>query len=196
MARTHRVLPGFSLSLGYTVFYLSVLALIPLGACFAKAFTLTPSEFLRAAWTDRAVAAYKFSLLSSLWASIASVILGLLVAWVLVRYEFPLKRLVDSLVDLPFALPTAVAGLVYSSLYVENGWLGRFLVPLGIKAAYSPLAVVLVLTFLGIPFVVRALQPVLESFDADVEEAAYLLGASRLQTFLRVIFPLLLPALV
>jgi sulfate transport system permease protein len=196
MATNRRVLPGFSLSLGYTVFYLSVLALIPLGACFAKAFTLTPSEFLRAAWSDRAVAAYKFSLVSSLWASIASVVLGLLVAWVLVRYEFPLKRLVDSLVDLPFALPTAVAGLVYSSLYVENGWMGRFLVPLGIKAAYTPLAVVLVLTFLGIPFVVRALQPVLESFDADVEEAAYLLGATRLQTFLRVIFPLLLPALV
>jgi sulfate transport system permease protein len=195
-SKSHRVLPGFSLSLGYTVFYLSVLALIPLGACFAKALTLTPAEFLRAAWTARAVAAYKFSLLSSLWASIASVVLGLLVAWVLVRYEFPLKRLVDSLVDLPFALPTAVAGLVYSSLYVENGWLGRYLVPLGIKAAYSPLAVVLVLTFLGLPFVVRALQPVLESFDADVEEAAYLLGATRLQTFIRVILPLLLPALV
>jgi sulfate transport system permease protein len=196
MNHSRRVLPGFSLSLGYTVFYLSVLALIPLGACFAKALTLSPSEFLRAAWTDRAVAAYKFSLLSALWASLASVVLGLLIAWVLVRYEFPLKRVIDSLVDLPFALPTAVAGLVYSSLYVPNGWLGRFLVPLGIRAAYTPLAVVLVLTFLGIPFVVRALQPVLESFEADAEEAAYLLGATRLQTFLRVIFPLLLPALI
>src|SRR6202011_5275096 len=158
---SHRVLPGFPLGLTYTLVYLTVLTLIPLGACFAKAFTLTPQEFWRAAWTSRAVAAYKFSLLSSLWASLASLVLGLLVAWVLVRYEFPLKRLIDSLVDLPFALPTAVAGLVYSNLYVENGWLGQFLVPLGIKAAYTPLAVVLVLTFLGLPFVVRALQPVL-----------------------------------
>jgi sulfate/thiosulfate transport system permease protein len=196
MARERRVLPGFPLSLSYTLVYLTILTLIPLGACFAKAFTLSPAEFWHAAWTDRAVAAYKFSLLSALYASVASVILGLLVAWVLVRYEFPLKRVIDSLVDLPFALPTAVAGLVYSNLYVEKGWLGQFLVPLGIKAAYTPLAVVLVLTFLGIPFVVRALQPVLESFDADVEEAAYLLGANRLQTFARVIFPLLLPALI
>ena len=161
-----------------------------------KAFSLSREQFWAAVWTDQAVAAYKFSLFSSLWAAVASVVLGLLIAWVLVRYEFPLKRVVDSLVDLPFALPTAVAGLVYSSLYVEKGWLGQFLVPLGIKAAYSRLAVVVVLTFLGIPFVVRALQPVLESFEADVEEAAYLLGASRLQTFLRVIFPVLLPALV
>src|SRR5580698_3648548 len=195
MARTHRVLPGFSLSLGYTVFYLSVLALIPLGACFAKAFTLTPSEFLRAAWTDRAVAAYKFSLYSSLWASIASVVLGLLVAWVLVRYEFPFKRLFDSLIDLPFALPTAVAGLVYSSLYSKNGWLGQYLVPWGIELAYSQAAIAFVLIFIGLPFVVRTVQPVLESMEADVEEAAACLGASRWQTFRRILLPSLYPAL-
>lgn len=196
MARRARILPGFGLSLGYTVFYLSLLSLIPLAACFFKAFTLSFDEFWAAVWTDRAVAAYRFTLRSSLYSALASVVLGLLIAWVLVRYEFPLKRVFDSLVDLPFALPTAVAGLVYSSLYVPNGWLGQFLVPLGIKAAYTPLAVLMVLTFLGIPFVVRTLQPVLESMDADIEEAAYLLGASRLQTFLRVILPALTPALV
>jgi len=192
----HRVLPGFGLSLGYTVFYLSMLALIPLAACFARAFTLSPGQFWAAVSTDRAVAAYKFSLGASLASAVASIVLGLLIAWVFVRYEFPLKRILDSLIDLPFALPTAVAGLVYSSLYVPNGWLGQFLVPLGIEAAYTRLAVVLVLTFLGIPFVVRTLQPVLESMEADIEEAAHLLGASRLQTFLRVLLPALLPALV
>ena len=191
-----RVLPGFGLSLGYTVFYMSLLALLPLAACFVKAFSLTPAKFIAAVWTPRAIAAYKFTLTTSLLTAIASMALGLLVAWVLVRYEFPGKRIFDSLVDLPFALPTAVAGLVYSSLYVEKGWLGQFLVPLGIKGAYSGFAVVLVLTFLGIPFVVRTLQPVLESLDADSEEAAFLLGATRWQTFMRVIMPTLLPALI
>jgi sulfate transport system permease protein len=197
MSKSNRhVLPGFTSSLGYTLGYLGLLVLVPLVACFSKAFTLTWSEFWAAAWTPRAVAAYKFSLGASIASSIASIVIGFVVAWVLVRYEFPLKRVFDALVDLPFALPTAVAGLVYSSLYVPNGWMGQFLVPLGIQAAYSRLAVVLVLTFLGVPFVIRALEPVLESFEVDTEEAAYLLGANRLQTFLRVIFPALLPALV
>lgn len=195
-SKSRRVLPGFGLSLGYTMLYLSFLALVPLAACFVKASSLTRAQFWAAVGSRRAIDAYQFSLFSSLTAAAISIVLGLLIAWVLVRYEFWGKRLVDSLVDLPFALPTAVAGLVYSSLYVENGWLGQFLVPMGIKAAYTRLAVVLVLTFLGIPFVVRTLQPILESMDADTEEAAFLLGASRLQTFVRVILPALVPALI
>src|SRR5690349_3897989 len=182
-AKQHRVLPGFGLSLGYTVMYLSLLALIPLAACFLRAFSLSWEEFWAAVWTDRAVAAYRFTLTSAMYSSVASILLGVLIAWVLVRYEFPLKRLFDSLIDLPFALPTAVAGLVYSNLYVKSGWMGKFLVPLGIEAAYTRLAIVLVLTFIGLPFVVRAVQPVLESLDAEVEEAAASLGATRWQTF-------------
>ncbi len=191
-----RVLPGFRLSLGYTLAYLGVLVLVPLVACFLKAATLPFDRFWAAVSTDRAVAAYELTVGASLVSAAINVVLGLLVAWVLVRYEFPLKRVVDSLVDLPFALPTAVAGLVYSSLYVQSGWLGRFLVPLGIQAAYSRLAIVLVLVFVGFPFVVRTLEPVLERIDADVEEAAACLGATRLQTVTRVIFPSLYPALV
>ena len=191
-----RVLPGFRLSLGYTLAYLGVLVLVPLVACFLKAATLPFDRFWAAVSTDRAVAAYELTVGASLVSAAINVVIGLLVAWVLVRYEFPMKRVVDSLVDLPFALPTAVAGLVYSSLYVQSGWLGRFLVPLGIQAAYSRLAIVLVLVFVGFPFVVRTLEPVLERIDADVEEAAACLGASRLQTVTRVIFPSLYPALV
>jgi sulfate transport system permease protein len=189
-----RVLPGFRLSLGMTVTYLTVLLLLPLAACLYKALSLSGSQFWSAVWTDRTRAAYSFTFGASLASAAASVVLGVLVAWVLVRYEFPGKRLFDSLIDLPFALPTAVAGLVYSSLYVKQGWLGQYLVPLGIEGAYSRFAVVLVLTFLGLPFVVRAIQPVLETIDADTEEASFLLGASRLQTFTRVIFPTIWPA--
>lgn len=192
----HRVLPGFGLSLGYTMVYFSLIGLIPLAACLLKSTSLSAQDFWAAVSTPRAVAAYQFTVGASLVAAVASVVLGFVIAWVLVRYEFPLKRLVDSLVDLPFALPTAVAGLVYAQLYVKKGWLGRFLVPLGIEAAHSRLAVALVLTFLGIPFVVRTLQPVLESLEADVEEAAHLLGASRWQTFRRVLLPAVLPALI
>ncbi len=180
MAR--RTLPGFRLSLGFTLMYLTLLVVIPLGACFVKAFSLSPSEFVAAAWTERAKSAYLLTFGALFAAAAVSVLLGLLVAWVLVRYDFPFKRLFDALVDLPFALPTAVAGLVYSSLYVQNGWLGQFLVPLGIHGAYSRFAIVLVLIFIGLPFVVRTVQPVLESMDAETEEAAALLGASRLQT--------------
>ncbi len=191
-----RVLPGFSLSLGYSVFYLSVLVLLPLGACFLKAASLSWSEFWATVWTERARAAYATTFSCALVAAAVNVILGLVVAWTLVRYDFPLKRLVDALVDLPFALPTAVAGLVFASLYVPNGWLGQFLVPLGIEGAYSRLGIVLVLIFTGFPFVVRTVQPVLESLDAETEEAAMILGASRWQTFTRVIMPTLVPALV
>lgn len=191
-----RILPGFYSSLSFTLAYLGVLVLVPLAACIVKASSLTPAQFVKAVWTPRAIAAYKLTVGASLVAAALNILLGVLIAWVLVRYEFPLKRLFDAMVDLPFALPTAVAGLVYSSLYVENGWLGQFLVPLGIEAAYSRLAIVLVLTFIGLPFVIRAIQPVLESIEPEVEEAAQLLGASRWQTFLRVILPLLTPAMI
>jgi sulfate transport system permease protein len=191
-----RVLPGFSLSLGYTVFYLTVLVLVPIVACISKASTLTFDQFWAAVWTERTRAAYLLTFGTSLVAAAANVVLGFLVAWVLVRYRFPGRRLMDSLIDLPLALPTAVGGLVYASLYVKNGWLGRYLVPLGIQAAYTRLAIVLVLVFIGLPFVVRTVQPVLEDLDPEAEEAAASLGAGRWQAFRRVILPPLYPALL
>ena len=192
---SHRILPGFRLSLSLALTYLCLLVVIPLIALFTKASSLTPQQFIEAAWTERTRAAYYVTFSSSLVAATVDTALGLMLAWVLVRYDFPFKRLFDSLIDLPFALPTAVAGLVYSSLYVPNGWIGQFLVPWGIKLAYSQWAIILVLTFIGLPFVVRTVQPVLESLDADVEEAAACLGASRWQTFSRVLLPSLFPAL-
>ena len=191
-----RVLPGFRLTLGYTLVYTSLLVLIPLAALVLKASSLSFHDFWATVWTERARAAYALTFGASLAAAGINVLLGVLIAWVLVRYEFPGKRLFDSLIDLPFALPTAVAGLVYSSLYVPTGWLGRYLVPLGIHGAYSRLAIVLVLTFIGLPFVVRTLQPVLQDFDAEVEEAAACLGATRFQVFRRVILPMLLPGII
>lgn len=188
-----RVLPGFSLGLGYTMLYLSILVLIPLAAGMMKAGSLSASEFWSAVWTPRTRAAYQLTFTASLTAAAINVVLGLIVAWTLVRYDFPLKRLVDALVDVPFALPTAVAGLVYASLYVKDGWLGQFLVPLGIEGAYSRTGIVLVLVFTGLPFVVRTVQPVLEDLDAETEEAAAVLGANRWQTFRRVILPNLIP---
>ena len=193
---SRRVLPGLGLSLGWALTYLGLLVLVPLAACFAKAASLSPAQFAAAVWTERARSAYALSVGASLAAAGANAVLGLLVAWVLVRYDFPLKRLFDALVDLPFALPTAVAGLVFSALYVPNGWLGRYLVPLGIQGAYSRLAIVLVLTFTGFPFVVRTVQPVLAGLEAGLEDAAATLGASRWQTFRRVLWPPLLPALL
>ena len=191
-----RVLPGFSLTLGYTIFYLSVLVLLPIAAIFVRAGSLSLDEFWRAVWTDRARAAYLLTFGASFVAAVANLFLGSLIAWVLVRYTFPGKRLIDSLVDLPLALPTAVGGLVYASLYVENGWLGRYLVPLGVNAAYTRLGIVLVLIFVGLPFVVRTIQPVLEDFDPEAEEASASLGATRWQTFHGVILPTLYPALI
>lgn len=189
-----RVLPGFRLSLGYTMFYMSLLVLIPLAGLYLKSFTISWSEFVKAVWTPRTIAAYKLTFGASLTAAGINVVIGLLLAWVLVRYSFPLKRLIDALIDLPFALPTAVAGLVYSSLYAANGWYGRFLVPLGIEGNHTRLGIVLVLTFTGLPFVVRTVQPVLDSLDVEVEEAATTLGASRWQIFLHIIWPTLMPA--
>ena len=191
-----RVLPGFSLTLGYTVFYLGILVLLPIMAAFLRASELSLAEFWGAVWTERARAAYMLTFGAAFAAAVVDVFLGLLLAWVLVRYSFPGRRIVDALVDLPLALPTAVAGLVYSALYVETGWLGRFLVPLGIEAAYTRLAIVLVLVFIGLPFVVRTVQPILEDMEPETEEASATLGATRLQTFRRVILPALYPALV
>ena len=191
-----RVLPGLSLSLGYSVCYLGLLVLIPLAACFLKASALSASQFWGSVWNARTRAAYALTFGASLTAAGVNAVLGLLVAWVLVRYAFPLKRLFDALVDLPFALPTAVAGLVYSSLYVPNGWLGQFLVPLRIEGAYSRLGIVLVLIFTGFPFVVRTVQPVLEGLEPELEEAASTLGANRWQTFRQVLWPPLFPPLL
>jgi sulfate transport system permease protein len=178
------------------MFYLSLLVLIPIFAGVVKASSLSLANFWAAVSTDRAVAAYKLTVGVSAISAAIDILIGALVAWVLVRYQFPLKRIFDALVDLPFALPTAVAGLVYSDLYVEQGWLGRFLVPLGVQGAYSRLGIVLVLTFIGFPFVVRTLQPVIENLESDIEEAAACLGASRWQTVTRVLLPAIYPAAI
>src|SRR5579884_321575 len=191
-----RVLPGFSLSLGYTLLYVGVLVLVPVAAGALRASALTAAELWAAVSTPRAIAAYGLTLGASLVAALIDAALGTLLAWVLVRYRSPLTRLLDALVDIPFALPTAVAGLVYADLYADKGWFGRYLAPLGIRGAYSRLGIVLVLIFVGFPFVVRTLQPVLEDFDPALEEAAACLGASRRQTLALVLAPALLPAIV
>lgn len=190
---SRRALPGFRLGLGYATFYLGLLVLVPLAACGLKAAALGPAEFAAAAWSDRARAAYTLTIGAALTAAAVNVVLGTVVAWSLVRYEFPLKRLIDALVDVPLALPTAVAGLVYSALYVPDGWVGQFLDPLGVKVAYARPGIVLVLVFTGFPFVVRTVQPVLADLDAEVEEAAAVLGAGRWETFRRVLLPTLVP---
>ncbi|HLH53561.1 MAG TPA: sulfate ABC transporter permease subunit CysT [Verrucomicrobiae bacterium] len=186
-------LPGFGLTLGFTLFYLSALVLIPFAGLILRACEMSWAEFWKLSTTPRALAAYQLTFGASLVAAIANALFGTLLAWVLVRYEFPGRRLIDSIVDFPFALPTAVAGLTLSSLFAGNGWLGRFLVPLGIQGAFSPLGVVIALTFVGMPFVVRTLQPVLQNLERDVEEAAATLGASRLRTFVTIIAPTLFP---
>jgi sulfate transport system permease protein len=193
---THKVLPGFGLALGFTLCYLSLLVLIPLSTVFLKSATLTWSAFWSTVLSPRALASYRMSLSASLIGALINAVFGLLVTWVLVRYDFPGRRIIDGLVDLPFALPTAVAGIALTTLYASNGWIGRYLDMFGIKAAYAPLGIVIALTFIGFPFVVRTLEPVLRSFDVAVEEAAGSLGASRWQTFRRVILPELLPALL
>ncbi|WP_437227155.1 sulfate ABC transporter permease subunit CysT [Planctomicrobium sp. SH661] len=189
-------LPGFVPGLSVTVSYLTVLLLLPLAACAVKVSSLTVSEFIAAVWSARARAAYWVTFETSVIAALLNVAAGLLLAWVLVRYQFPGRRLMDALIDLPFALPTAVAGLVFSALYVEQGWYGQFLVPLGVKVAYTRLGIIMVIVFVGLPFVVRTIQPVLESLDKDIEEASASLGASRWQTFRMVLFPSLWPAIL
>src|SRR6185436_15791364 len=189
-------LPGFGLTMGFTLFYLSAIVLIPLGGIILKTLGIPWKDFWHLATTDRALAAYRLTFAASFVAALANVIFGTLLAWVLTRYEFPGRRFIDALVDFPFALPTAVAGLTLSSLFAANGWLGQFLVPLGVKGAYSPLGVVIALTFVGMPFVVRSLQPVIEHIEREVEEAAATLGAGRLRTFVSVIAPALLPPMI
>lgn len=195
-ARRGRVLPGFGLAMGFTLAYLGLVVLIPLSTILLKTATLTWGQFWDTISAPRTLAAYRLSFAAALAAALINAVSGLLVAWVLERYDFPLKRFVDGLVDLPFALPTAVAGIVLTTFYAGNGWVGRYLEPLGIKVAYTPLGVVVALTFVGLPFVVRTVQPVLRDLDIQVEGAAASLGASRLQTFRRVILPQILPATV
>jgi len=188
-------LPGFGLSLGFTLLYLCLIILIPISTVFLKTMTLTWPAFWAKVTAPRALAAYELSFQSALIAALINCVFGVLVAWVLERYPFPGRRFVDAMVDLPFALPTAVAGIALVTIYAGNGWIGRFLEPAGIKVAYTPLGIVVALTFVGLPFVVRTVQPVLSDLDAEVEEAAASLGAGRLQTFRRVILPELLPAI-
>ncbi|MEO8152606.1 MAG: sulfate ABC transporter permease subunit CysT [Rhizobacter sp.] len=196
LLRRHSVLPGFDLALGFTLLYLSFIVLIPLSAAFLKTFTMTWPAFWEAVATPRVVASYRLTFGASLAAALVNSFFGLIVAWVLVRYEFPFKRLIDALVDLPFALPTAVAGIALTALYAGNGWIGQYLAKVGIKVSFTPLGVFVALTFIGLPFVVRTLQPVLEDMQKELEEAAATLGASRWQTFQRVIFPIISPALL
>ena len=193
LLRRHSVLPGFNLALGFTVLYLCFIVLIPLSAVFLKTFTVSWSTFVATVTSPRVMASYRLTFGTSLLAALINAVFGLLVAWVLVRYRFPGKRLVDALVDLPFALPTAVAGIALTTLYAGNGWIGKWL---PFKVSYTPLGVFVALTFIGLPFVVRTVQPVLEDLQRELEEAAATLGASRLQTFMVVIFPALMPALL
>jgi sulfate/thiosulfate transport system permease protein len=190
------VLPGFGLTMGFALLYLSLIVLIPLASTFLKTATLTWGQFWDTVTAPRVLAAYRLSFGAAFVAAAVNAVFGLLVAWVLARYSFPGRRIVDGLVDLPFALPTAVAGIALTAVYAENGVLGRLLAAVGIKAAFTPLGVVIALTFIGLPFVVRTVQPVLRDLDAEVEEAATSLGASRRQTFTRVILPAVLPAVL
>jgi len=193
---SRRVLPGFNLTLGYTVLYLSLIVLIPLSALVFKTFTLTWDQFWVAVTAPRVLASYRLTFGASLIAALVNLVFGLLVAWVLVRYKFPGKRIVDALVDLPFALPTAVAGISLTALLAGNGWIGQYLEPHGIKLAFTPAGIVIALIFIGLPFVVRTVQPVLEDTEKELEEAASSLGATRFQTFTRVILPAIMPALL
>ena len=195
-AKKNRVLPGFRLTLGYTLFYLSLIVLIPLTAVFWKTSTLTWAQFIHVVTAPQAIAAYRLSFGASLLAAFINAAFGLIVAWVLVRYDFFGKRLVDALVDLPFALPTAVAGITLATLYAPNGWIGQFFTPLGIKISFTRLGVLVALTFIGLPFIVRTVQPILEDFEPEIEEAAASLGANRWQVFWRIILPTVSPALL
>jgi sulfate transport system permease protein len=191
-----KVLPGFKLTLGFTLFYLGLIVLIPLAAAFAKTTALTWAQFWHVIASPAALAAYRLSFGVSLLAALVNAVFGLIVAWVLVRYQFWGRRFMDALVDLPFALPTAVAGITLAALYSENGWIGRWFAPYGIKISYTWLGIFVALTFIGLPFIVRTVQPVLEDLDVDVEEAAATLGANRFKTFFRVILPMIFPALL
>jgi sulfate/thiosulfate transport system permease protein len=196
LLRRHSVLPGFDLALGLTLLYISLIVLIPLSAAFLRTTELTWPAFVDTVTSPRVVASYKLTFGASLLAALVNAFFGLLVAWVLVRYDFFGRRIVDALVDLPFALPTAVAGITLTGLYAGNGWIGQWLEPLGIKVAFTPVGVFVAMTFIGLPFVVRTVQPILEDMASELEEAAATLGASRWQSFSKVIFPILTPALL
>lgn len=194
LTRRRSAIPGFSLTMGLTLALLSLIVLIPLSAVALKASEQSAAEFLQAAFNERALTAYRLSFGAALIAALINGLFGLLTAWALVRYQFPFKSLVNGIIDLPFALPTAVAGIALATLYAPNGWIGALLAPAGIKIAYTPLGVIVALTFIGLPFVVRTLEPVMRDLAADVEEAAASLGATRLDTIARVILPALAPA--
>ena len=193
--RAH-VIPGFGLSMGFTLFYLGLVVLIPLSATFLKSTELSWPDFWKTVTAPRVLASYKLSFGASLAAALVNGVFGFMVAWALVRYSFPGRKLLDAVVDLPFALPTAVAGIALTAIYAENGWMGQWLKACGIKVAFTPLGIVVALTFIGLPFVVRTIQPILEDLDAEIEEAAASLGASRWQTLGRVVLPTVFPALV
>jgi sulfate transport system permease protein len=193
LLKRHSVLPGFDLALGFALLYVSLLVLIPLSAAFLKTFTMSWDQFLAATTTPRVMASYRLTFGASFAAALLNTVFGLIVAWVLVRYHFHGKRVIDALVDLPFALPTAVAGIALTAIYAENGWLGRWL---PFKVSFTPLGVFVALVFIGLPFVVRTVQPVLEDVNREFEEAAATLGANRWQTFSRVVFPIVMPALL
>ncbi len=196
MLKKPSVIPGFGLTLGLTLTYLSLVVLIPLGTMILRAATLGPVGFWDAVVTPRVLAAFKVTFTTSLWAALVNVVFGVIVAWVLVRYKFPGRKLVDAIVDLPFALPTAVAGIALTTLYAGNGWIGSLLAPWGINVAFTPLGITIALIFIGLPFVVRTVEPVLQDLDREVEEAAATLGASRWQTITRVLLPTLLPSIL
>lgn len=196
LKRAHSVIPGFSLTLGYTLSYVSLIVLIPLAALAMRGLHQPWADFKAAAFDTRTLLAWRLTFTTALIASVINAFFGLIVAWVLVRYEFPGRRILDALIDLPFALPTAVSGIALTAIYAPNGWVGRLLQPLGIKAAFSPLGIVIALTFIGLPFIVRTVQPTIEDLDPAAEEAAALLGAPRFTTLRRVIFPAVRPALI
>ena len=193
LLRRHTVLPGFDLALGFALFYLGLIVLIPLSAAFLKTFTLTWDQFLAATTTPRVVASYQLTFGASLLAALLNAFFGLITAWVLVRYDFPFKRVIDALVDLPFALPTTVAGIALTAIWSTNGWIGQWL---PFKVSFTPIGVWVALVFIGLPFVVRTLQPVMEDINRELEEASATLGANRWQTFTKVIFPIVTPALL
>lgn len=194
--KQYSVIPGFKLTLGFTLFYLCLIVLVPLSMLFFRTAALSPDAFFKIIFSARSVAAFKLTFSASLIAALINAVFGLLVAWVLVRYEFPGKKIVDAFVDLPFALPTAVAGICLTTLYSPNGWIGQYLYKIGIQSAYSPLGIMIALTFIGLPFVVRTVEPVLQDLEVELEEAASSLGATRWQTITRVLFPTVFPSLI
>jgi sulfate transport system permease protein len=196
LLKSHTVIPGFGIALGFTVLYLTLIVLIPLSGLFFKTMTGSWEHFVEAVTSPRVVAAYRITFICSLIAACVNVVFGLLLAWVLVRYDFMGRKIIDAMVDLPFALPTAVAGIALTALYAPNGWIGSWLEPMGLKVAFTPLGITLALIFVGLPFVVRTVQPVLEDFEPEIEEAASSLGASRLTTFRKVMFPHIFPPLL